>query len=129
MDTDSSKKQTVLVVDDQPKVLKFMAIDLRVHGFNVITVGSGEEAMEQVKNTRPDIMLLDIIMPGMDGFEVLRQVRTFSQIPIITFSASSSNYTEAIKLGANDFINKPFQLDDMVNRISALLTNGGNPTA
>jgi two-component system, OmpR family, KDP operon response regulator KdpE len=125
----SPKKQTVLVVDDQPQVLKFMAIGLKLHGYNVITVYSGEEAMEQIEQALPDIMLLDIIMPGIDGFEVLRRVRSFSQMPVITFSASSSNYTEAIKLGANDFINKPFQPDDMVKRIKALLDDGHNPAS
>jgi two-component system, OmpR family, KDP operon response regulator KdpE len=125
----SPKKQTVLVVDDQPQVLKFVAIDLKLHGFNVITVCSGEEAMEQIEQALPDIMLLDIIMPGMDGFEVLRRVRSFSQMPVITFSASSSNYTEAIRLGANDFINKPFQPDDMIKRIKALLDDGHTPAS
>ncbi len=124
--TKSLKKQTVLVVDDEPKVLKFMAIGLKLHGYDVITVGSGEEAVEQIIKTQPDIMLLDIFMPGMDGFEVLRQVRGISQMPVITFSASASNYPEAIKLGANDFIAKPFQPDEMVKRIKALLGNNGN---
>ena len=122
----SPKKPTVLVVDDQPKVLKFMAIGLKLHGYDVITVGSGEEALEQVKETNPDIMLLDIIMPGIDGFEVLRRVRSFSQMPVITFSASADNHTEAIKLGANDFVTKPFQPDYMVKRIEALLGNDGH---
>ncbi|HTY82172.1 MAG TPA: response regulator, partial [Dehalococcoidales bacterium] len=81
----------------------------------------GEEAVARVRNNPPDIMLLDIIMPGIDGFEVLRQVRGFSKMPIITFSASASNYPEAIKLGANDFITKPFQPDEMVKRIRTLL--------
>ncbi len=122
----SLKKPTILVVDDQPKVLKFMAIGLKLHGYDVITVGSGEEAIVQVRESNPDIMLLDIIMPGIDGFEVLRQVRSFSQMPVITFSASSSNYLEAIKLGANDFVAKPFQPDDMVKRIEALLGSDGH---
>jgi two-component system KDP operon response regulator KdpE len=116
-----TKNLRVLVVDDQPKVLKFISIDLRLHGYDVITIGSGEEALEIVKSDRPDIMLLDIIMPGMDGFEVLRQLRGFSQLPVITISASATNYTEAIKLGANDFLTKPFQPDDMIKRIQELI--------
>jgi two-component system, OmpR family, KDP operon response regulator KdpE len=117
----TSNKKCVLVVDDHPKVLKFIAIGLRIHGYDVITVGSGNEALEQIKTVRPDIMLLDIIMPGMDGFEVLREVRRFSRMPVITFSASASNYHESIQLGANDFIAKPFQPDEMVRRIQALI--------
>jgi two-component system KDP operon response regulator KdpE len=115
------KKQCVLVVDDHPKVLKFIGIDLRLRGYDVITVCSGEEALEQVKSAKPDIMLLDIIMPGMDGFEVLRQLRCFSQLPVITFSASASNYDDAIQLGANDFLTKPFEPDEMGKRIQALI--------
>ncbi|MGD0794638.1 MAG: response regulator [Dehalococcoidales bacterium] len=115
------EKRRVLVVDDHPKVLKFIAIDLRLRGYDVITVCSGEEALEQVKSAKPDIMLLDIIMPGMDGFEVLRQLRCFSQLPVITFSASASNYNDAIQLGANDFLAKPFQPDEMIKRIQALI--------
>jgi two-component system, OmpR family, KDP operon response regulator KdpE len=117
------KKKCVLVVDDHPKVLKFVAIDLRLHGYDVIAVSSGSEALEQVKKTAPDIMLLDIIMPGIDGFEVLRQLRGFSQMPVITFSASASNYHDSIQFGANDFLTKPFQPDEMVRRIQALIGN------
>jgi two-component system KDP operon response regulator KdpE len=116
------KKRCVLVVDDHPKVLRFIEIDLKLRGFDVITTGSGEQALELVKTARPDIMLLDIIMPGIDGLEVLRKLRSFTQLPVIAFSASSANYDEAIQLGACDFITKPFQPDEMVRRIEALLS-------
>lgn len=121
MTNNPPKKLRVLVVDDQPMVLKFIAIDLKLHGYDVIAVSSGEEALELVKSANPDIMLLDIIMPGIDGFEVLRQLRSFSRIPVITFSASASNYHDAIRLGANDFITKPFQPEEMEKRIAALI--------
>ena len=116
-----TKRIRVLVVDDHPKVLKFIEIDLKLHGYDVTTVISGEEALALIKADCPDIMLLDIIMPGIDGFEVLRQVRSFSKLPVITFSASASNYQEALKLGANDFLAKPFEPDEMVKRIEALV--------
>jgi two-component system KDP operon response regulator KdpE len=119
----TTKKQCVLVVDDHPKVLKFIEIDLKLRGYEVITTGSGEDALKLVKLANPDIMLLDIIMPGIDGFEVLRQLRHFSRLPVITFSASASNYQEALELGANDFLTKPFQPDEMVGRIKALIGN------
>jgi two-component system KDP operon response regulator KdpE len=115
------KKQCVLVVDDHAKVLRFIEIDLRLRGFDVMTTSSGNEALELVKSAKPDIMLLDIIMPGIDGFEVLRKLRDFTQLPVIAFSASPGNYEEAMRLGANDFVPKPFQPDEMVRRIKTLL--------
>ena len=114
-------KKCVLVVDDHPKVLRFIEIDLKLHGFEVIATVSGEEALELVKSAKPDIMLLDIVMPGIDGFEVLKQVRTFTQMPVIAFSASASNFPDAIRLGANDFLSKPFEPDEMVKRIKIIL--------
>jgi two-component system KDP operon response regulator KdpE len=115
------KKQRVLVVDDHPKVLRFIEIDLKLHGYEVMTTVSGEEALELVKAGRADIMLLDIIMPGIDGFEVLRKLRNFTQLPVIAISASSANYDGAIQLGASDFMTKPFEPDEMVRRIESLL--------
>ena len=116
-----AKKQRVLVVDDHPKLLRFIEIDLKVRGFDVITTTSGIGVLELVRSTKPDIVLLDIIMPGMDGFEVLKKLRDFTQLPVIAFSASPGNYHEAMRLGANDFVPKPFQPDEMVRRINTLL--------
>jgi len=117
----AEKKRRILVVDDHPKVLRFIEIDLKLHGFDVITASSGEQALELVKAKKPDIMLLDIIMPGMHGLEVLRQLRTFHQLPVIAFSASIFNQDEAIRLGANAFIAKPFKSDDLMRMIDSLL--------
>jgi len=115
------KKQCVLVVDDHPKVLRFIEIDLKLRGFEVVTTTSGSEALELIKSAKPDIMLLDIIMPDMDGLEVLKKLRHFTQLPVIAFSASPANYHDAMRLGANDFIPKPFQPDEMARRIKALI--------
>lgn len=117
----AEKKQRVLVVDDQPKVLRFIEIDLKLRGFEVVTTSSGETALELIKAEEPDIMLLDVIMPEVDGFEVLRRLRVFSKLPVIAFSASHGSQDEAIKCGANDFLNKPFRTDEMVRRIEALI--------
>jgi DNA-binding response OmpR family regulator len=116
-----NRKQRVLVVDDHPKVLRFIEIDLKLRGYEVKTTVSGEDALEMIKTDAPDILLLDIIMPGIDGFEVLKELRTFSKLPVITFSASSANYSEAMRLGASDFIAKPFEPDEMEKRIKTLL--------
>ncbi|MBI2328954.1 MAG: response regulator [Chloroflexi bacterium] len=117
----AEKKQCVLVVDDHPKVLRFIEIDLKLRGFTVITTTSGEEALELAKSAKPDIMLLDIIMPEVDGLEVLRKLRVFTQLPVIAFSASPGNYIDAMRFGANGFMTKPFRPEEMVRRIEALL--------
>ena len=111
----------MLVVDDQPKVLRFVEIDLKIRGFEVITTTSGSEALNLVRSAKPDIVLLDIIMPGMDGLEVLEKLRDFTELPVIAFSASPGNYHEAMRLGANDFVTKPFQPDEMANKIKSFL--------
>jgi two-component system KDP operon response regulator KdpE len=118
---DIERKRRVLVVDDHPKVLRFIEIGLKLRGYEVMTTVSGEEALGLVKSGKTDIMLLDIIMPGIDGFEVLRKLRGFTQLPVIAISASSENHASALNLGANDFMTKPFEPDEMVNRINALL--------
>jgi two-component system KDP operon response regulator KdpE len=115
------RKQRILVVDDHPKVLRFIELDLKLHGYEVMATSSGEKALELIKSGKPDIMILDIIMPGIDGFEVLKAMRGFSQLPVIAISASSGNYDGAINLGANDFMTKPFEPDEMVRKIKTLL--------
>jgi len=119
--SDINKKKLVLVVDDEPKVLRFIEIDLKIRGFEVITTTTGQEALDLVKSAKPDIMLLDIIMPGMNGFQVLKELRTFTDLPVIVFSASPENHENALQLGANDFMPKPFNADEMVRRIKKLL--------
>jgi DNA-binding response OmpR family regulator len=116
-------KRRVLVVDDHSKVLRFIEIDLKTRGFEVITTTSGDEALKLVESARPDIMLLDIVMPDMDGFEVLKKLRDFTQLPVIAFSASPGNYHDALRLGANYFMPKPFQPDEMADRIKMLLSH------
>ena len=119
--TGAEKKKLVLVVDDHPKVLKFIEIDLKLRGFEVLSTTSGKEGLELVKSRKPDIVLLDMIMPGIDGFGMLKALRTFTDLPIIAFSASAGNQDEAMRLGADDFVHKPFDPDDMARRIKAFL--------
>ena len=117
----AQKKKLVLVVDDQPQVLKFIEIDLKLRGFNVLTTVSGEKALNLVNAMKPDIILLDMVMPGTDGFEVLNKLRAFTDLPVIAFSASPGNQDLAMNAGANDFMHKPFDPDDMAKKIKVLL--------
>jgi two-component system KDP operon response regulator KdpE len=118
---ETQRKQRVLVVDDQPRVLKFIRIDLKLKGFEVLTASSGEEALRLLQSAKPDIMLLDLIMPEMDGCELLRRLRTFSEMPVIAFSASPVKSDEALLAGANDFMAKPFRVEQLVEKIEFLL--------
>jgi DNA-binding response OmpR family regulator len=107
----------ILIVDDEPLILKVLGIKLRVAGYDVITALNGQQALELVDSARPDIMLLDIIMPGMDGFQVLQKLRPLSDLPVIAFSARPEGARKALSLGANDFLAKPFDLDELLMRI------------
>jgi DNA-binding response OmpR family regulator len=117
----TERKPLVLVVDDHRPVLRFIEINLKLHGYGVITTTSGAKALEIIKTENPDIMLLDIVIPELDGFEVLRQLRAFNQMPVIAISARSDNYSKALELGANEFIIKPLNVDELSGRIRELL--------
>lgn len=120
--SDIEKKTSVLVVDDERKLLRFVEIGLRIRGFDVVTTTSGQEALDLVRSAKPDIMLLDIIMPGIDGFQVIKELRTFTDMPVIAFSASPGNHANALQLGANDFMPKPFNVDEMIRRIKKIIS-------
>ncbi|MBN2074620.1 MAG: response regulator [Dehalococcoidales bacterium] len=117
----TERQKSVLVVDDEPKVLKFIEVDLKLQGFKVTTLTSGREALEQVDSLNPDIILLDIVMPEVNGLEVLKQLRTYSELPVIAFSADSTNKYKALLNGANDFIVKPFDPTTVVKKINIIL--------
>jgi DNA-binding response OmpR family regulator len=114
-------KKRVLIVDDERAILKVLGIKLEISGYDVVTASNGEEALDLVKSMCPDIVLLDVIMPGMDGFEVLQKVRAVSELPVIVFSAKPENARKAFSLGANYFLAKPLDMDEMVRKIEALL--------
>jgi DNA-binding response OmpR family regulator len=111
----------VLLVDDELAILRVISIKLRISGYHVVTAPGGQEALNLIKTESPNIMLLDIILPGIDGFEVLQQLRTFSKLPVIVVSARPENAQKALSLGANEFLAKPFDVDEMVKRIERLL--------
>jgi two-component system KDP operon response regulator KdpE len=110
-----------LAVDDEPGILRIIRSSLQIFGYKVITSNTGEEALKLFENERPDIVLLDVFMPGMDGFETLEKLRSFSQVPVIFFSAHSSCREKALSLGADDFIAKPFTPQQMAKSISEIL--------
>jgi len=122
----ASGKKKVLIVDDEQSILRILAIKLRISGYEVITALNGQQALEAVDAANPDVMLLDIIMPEMDGFQVIEQLRTCSNLPIIAFSARAEYAGRALSLGANEFIIKPFDVDDLTDRIHHALGHNGS---
>ena len=112
----------VLIVDDEPRVVKFLKLRLEASGYEVLTATSGTEALEQVQSQQLDLILLDVVMPGMDGFETLKQVRVSSSVPVIILSAKEeeTDKVRGLKLGADDYLAKPFSPDELVARIEAV---------
>jgi DNA-binding response OmpR family regulator len=116
------KQFRVLVVDDEPRILKFLKIRLKASGYEVLTADNGLEALEQVQAQEPDLLVLDVVMPGMDGFETLKQVRALSSVPVIILSAkeAGTDKVRGLELGADDYLAKPFSPDELVARIEAV---------
>jgi DNA-binding response OmpR family regulator len=113
-------KKRVLLVDDHPKLANVVRIALRLAGFEVTTASSGQEGLEFVRANHFDVMLLDIRMPDMNGFEVLREIRRFSRTPVIASSATLEYSTRALESGANAFLPKPFKIDQLTELINKL---------
>jgi DNA-binding response OmpR family regulator len=119
-------KKRVLVVDDEPGIVQFVKINLALAGYEVITTLSGEQTLELVQSEKPDIVLLDILMTPMTGFDILMELRTFSQLPVIVFAARNDIGNMAIKDGANGFIAKPFKPDALIKKIREILDHEGD---
>ena len=118
-----STQPLVLVADDEPRITKLVSLALRDEGFRVVTASGGEEALARAEEVRPDIVLLDIVMPGMDGIEVMRQLREHRPVPVILLTArgSTAEKTKGLDLGADDYVAKPFDLDELAARVRAVL--------
>lgn len=113
----------VLIVDDEPGIGNILRIKLKLYGYEVSTTTSGAEAIELIRTEQPDIVLLDVLMPDITGTEVIEKVRTFSQVPIIVFTAKPDTIRAAIDLGANDSIAKPFDPDQVMEKIETVLNH------
>ena len=107
----------MLIVDDHPKLMRVLEVYLRNHGFEVTTVDSGKRGLEAAKSNQQDIMILDVRMPEMDGFEVLRRLRKFSRLPVIVYSATPEYSARAMECGADSFIAKPINMEQLVDLI------------
>jgi two-component system response regulator MprA len=113
----------VLVVDDEPQIRRALRTSLEAHGYEVQTVGTGEEAVIGAAESAPELMLLDLGLPDLDGTEVIRRVRGFTELPIIVLSVRDAQQDKvaALDAGADDYVTKPFALEELLARLRALL--------
>ncbi len=116
-------KQKILIVDDDNNIAELISLYLVKECYETLIVNDGESALEKITEFGPDLMLLDIMLPGIDGYEVCRRVRTTSELPIIMLSAKGETFDKVLglQLGADDYIEKPFDSKEMVARVKAVL--------
>jgi len=116
------KKFVILVVDDEERILNFLTSKLKASGYQVLTARNGIEALEQAQAQNPDLIVLDLMMPKMDGFETLKELRSFSSVPVIILTAkdADADKIKGLNLGADDYLSKPFNPDELVARIGAV---------
>ena len=113
----------VLVVDDDPSLLRALTISLGARGYDIAAARTGEEGLDKVAHWHPDMVLLDLGLPGIDGVAVIRGIRGWSEVPIIVLTArhQSVSKVEALDLGADDYVTKPFGMDELLARLRAAL--------
>lgn len=123
MSESPSTRRRILVVDDEPRMIHFIRLNLEHDGFEVVEATSGTEALEQYRDSLPDLILLDVMMPDLDGFETLRLIREISNVPVIMLTAKGEedDRVHGLELGADDYITKPFSPRELVSRVHAVL--------
>ena len=122
--TENDRIPQVLVIDDEPNIRELVQVALKFHGCSVTTASSGREALRLAEATRPDLIVLDIMLPDLDGFEVCRQLRAAgNEVPVIFLTArdTSSDTVTGLALGGDDYVTKPFSVEALVARVRAVL--------
>ena len=122
--TENDRIPQVLVVDDEPNIRELVQVALKFHGCSVTTAANGREALRQAEATRPDLIVLDVVMPDMDGFDVCRRLRAAgNEVPVIFLTArdTSSDTVTGLAIGADDYVTKPFSVEALVARVRAVL--------
>ncbi len=120
----------ILVVDDDAQILKALRINLVARGYEVSVARSGPEALEVAATTKPDLVVLDLGLPGFSGIQVIEGIRGWAQMPILVVSgrSDSADKVDALDAGADDYVTKPFMIDELLARIRALTRRGGSET-
>jgi DNA-binding response OmpR family regulator len=116
------KRFSILVVDDDERILNFLNVRLKSAGYEVVTAGNGIQAVDKVREKNLDVVILDLMMPQMDGLEAMREIRSFATTPVIMLTAKGSDDEKirGLKLGADDYLAKPFNPDELIARIEAV---------
>ncbi len=122
----NTRKYRILVVDDEKRMVGFIRLNLEQDGFIVIEAFNGTQALDRLRDSLPDLILLDVMMPDMDGFEVLQTIREVSAVPVIMLTAKGeeNDKVKGLELGADDYITKPFSPRELASRIKAVLRRG-----
>jgi DNA-binding response OmpR family regulator len=117
------KKTTIVVADDDAQLLRLVARNLELEGYAALTASDGQQALELIESKAPDLVLLDVMMPRLDGFTVCHRVREFSSVPIIIVTARGQDQDKVrgLDLGADDYLTKPFSVDELLARVRAVL--------
>jgi DNA-binding response OmpR family regulator len=123
MPEESLKNRRILVVDDEERMVRFIRLNLEHDGFQVAEAFRGAQAIQRLRDTMPDLVLLDVMLPDIDGFEVLKMIREISSVPVIMLTAKGEedDRVRGLELGADDYITKPFSPREMVSRVRAVL--------
>ncbi len=118
-----AKKSTILVADDDPQLLRLMSRNLQFEGYSLLTASDGKQALDLFEQHQPDLLLLDVMMPKIDGFAVCTRIREFSVVPIIIITARGQDQdkVQGLNLGADDYLTKPFNVDELLARVRAVL--------
>jgi two-component system KDP operon response regulator KdpE len=118
-------------VDDEPRMIHFIRLNLEHDGFEVIETTSGTKALDKLRDQLPDLILLDVMMPDLDGFETLRLIREISTVPVIMLTAKGEedDRVRGLELGADDYVTKPFSPRELVSRVRAVLRRTETPSA
>lgn len=126
-----AQKQKILIVDDDENIAELIGLYLTKECFDTHIVNDGESAIKAVTEYAPNLVLLDIMLPGIDGYEVLREIRKDSKLPVIMLSAKGETFDKVLglELGADDYIMKPFDSKEMVARVKAVLRRTNAPAA
>lgn len=126
----STGPRLVLVVDDEPRMIRFIRMNLELEGYHVVEAGNGIEALDQVRKHMPDLVVMDIMMPKMDGFETLHLLREISTVPVIllTVKGEEEDRIRGLELGADDYVTKPFSPRELVSRVNAVLRRADWPS-